>query len=103
MLPASRGGQVRRVLLHVPVEGVDEDRERQVALQLRGGAGEHQVAARVRPDRQLLEQRGLADPRLAGHRDHRRARPDRAGEGLRERELRRAPDEVLGNGHLSPP
>ena len=48
----------------VLVEGVDEDRERQVSLELRSRAGEHEQPPRVRPRGELGEQTGLPDPRL---------------------------------------
>jgi hypothetical protein len=49
----------------VRVERVGPDREREVALELRGGAGEHEAAAPLRPPAQLGQQPRLADPRLA--------------------------------------
>jgi hypothetical protein len=49
----------------VLVEGVDEDPERQVALQLGRAAAEDGAPARVRALGQLGQQAGLADPRLA--------------------------------------
>ncbi len=83
----------------VLVERVDEDPERQIALELRRGAGEHQVAAPVGARGELGEQARLADARLPDE-------LDRAGEALLEIrqdlvehvELRGTPDEFLRRG-----
>ena len=59
----------------VLVERVHEDRKRQVALELRGRAGEHQMSPRFRSRRELREEARLADPRLPDQL-HRRGTPD---------------------------
>ena len=81
----------------VLVEGVDEDPERQIPLELRRGAGEDELTAPVGALRELGEQARLADAGLADE-------LDRAGEALLEIceqlvervELRGTPDELLG-------
>ena len=57
----------------VLVEGVDEQPERQVALELRRAAGEHQHAAGVGALAQLGEQPALADPGLTDDLDGKEA------------------------------
>ena len=85
----------------VLVERVDEDPERQVALQLGRAAAEDRAAAGVGALGQLGQQAGLADPRLAL--DHERSRPTVAqlAEGAIDRfQFGGAPDEVVGDlGH----
>ena len=55
--------------LGVLVERIDEDPERQVALELGRGAGEHELAARFGAIGELGQQPGLADAGLADDRD----------------------------------
>ncbi len=71
-----RDGEVRHQLgvaqllgRDVRVERFDPDAVGEVALELRGGAREHDVAPVVRAPAQLGEQPCLADPRLALDRD----------------------------------
>src|SRR6266404_6845491 len=52
--------------LQVIVEGIDEDRERQIPLELRTRAGQHEQVACIAALSKLGEQPALADPRLAG-------------------------------------
>ena len=56
----------------IGVEGVDPDPEREIALELRGRAREHHIAALVGLPPQLGQQPGLADPRFALDRQARR-------------------------------
>ena len=56
----------------VLVEGVDEDPERQVALQLGCAAAQNDAAAGVGALGELGQQAGLADPRLALDRERHR-------------------------------
>ena len=88
--------------LDVLVERVDEHPERQVALQLGGAPGEHELPPLVRARGQLAEQAGLADPGLADQFQGSRAAPPEPVERLVERrQLGGAPDEVLGKrGHV---
>jgi hypothetical protein len=60
---------VRIECLEVGIEGVDDQTERQLAFHLRCPAAEHQAPAPLGAARELSKQRGLADPRLAGHDD----------------------------------
>jgi hypothetical protein len=83
---------------HVVVERVDEDRERQVLLELGGAPGQHEPAAGVGAGRQLGEQPGLADAGVAG--EQQRGRPvarDPGQRGVDRVQLGRAPDEVTGD------
>ena len=61
--------------LHVLVQGVDEDAERHLVLQLGCAAGEHEHPAPVRARLELREQACLADPRLAGQLERPRLAP----------------------------
>ncbi len=92
----------RRQALDVLVERVDEHPERQVALQLGGAPGKHELPPLVRARGQLAEQAGLADPGLADQFQGSRAAPPEPVERLVERrQLGGAPDEVLGKrGHV---
>ena len=85
----------------VLVEGVDEDPERQLLLELRRRARQHEVIAFVRASRKLREEPRLADPRLADELDHGRRPLVELRQGAVERfELRSAPHELLGHlGH----
>jgi hypothetical protein len=65
--------QIRHLRRHVCVEGVDPDAERNVALELRSRAGEHEMPAGLGALPQLVEEPRLADPRLALDGDARRA------------------------------
>ena len=81
----------------VLVEGVDEDPERQIPLELRRGACEDELTAPVDALRELGEQAGLADAGLADELDRAREALLEIGEQLVERvELRGTPDELLG-------
>ena len=57
------------VAREMAVEGVDKEREWQVALELGGAPGEHQVAAFLGAGRELREQARLADSRLSAQPD----------------------------------
>ena len=89
--------------LDVLVERVDEDPERQVALELGRGAGEHQLPARVGASARARRAGGSCRCR-ARQPARRPRRPPCSSpvEGLIERvELRGAPDELLGRlGHV---
>ena len=88
--------------LHVFVERVHEDPERQVALELRGGTAEDELPTLVRSRSELGEQARLPDPRLSNELDGRGAAAlEIREEALERAELRGAPDEMLGNGHRS--
>jgi hypothetical protein len=88
--------------MNVFVERVDEEREGEVTLELRGGAGEDELAARVGTRRELREQTGLADARLSCQLDRQRLAPVEFREETVERaEFRGAPDEMLGRGQMS--
>jgi hypothetical protein len=52
--------------LQVIVEGIDEDREREVPLELRTGPGQYEQVACIAALTELGEQPALADSRLAG-------------------------------------
>jgi hypothetical protein len=85
---------------HVLVEGIDEDRERQVSLELRSRAEEHERPLRIRPGGELGEQAGLPDPRLPDELD--RSGLIELPEYLIEQfELFGSPDEMLvTQGHF---
>jgi hypothetical protein len=86
----------------VLVKGVDEDPERQVALILGPGAGEHDVPARVRAPRELRQQAALADPGGADDLDGRGHAALRACKrGVECHELRASADECR-SGEQSP-
>ena len=70
--------------VEVVVERVDEDRERQLALELRGAAGEHELPAPVGALGQLREHARLADAGLAHQLQGARPPPLELGEGLVE-------------------
>ena len=81
----------------IGVEGVDPDPERKIALELRGRAREHHVAALLGLPPQLGQQPGLADPRFALDRQARRRSLPQIIEHLPEPfELRPSPDRLLG-------
>ena len=88
--------------LEVGVEGVDDQAERQLALELGGAALEHEAAARLGASNQLAQQVGLADPRLAAEDDEpRRPRARLVEQPGEERRLGVAPHEPLGRvGHV---
>ena len=78
----SHGGQhrceLREVLIVQPawwlaremaVEGVDQEREWEIALELASAPGEHQVTAFLRSRRELREQARFADSRLSAQPD----------------------------------
>ena len=64
-------------------ERVLPDAERQLALELRRAAVEHEVPALAGALAELVEQPRLADPALAGERDHRAAGGARAARARR--------------------
>src|SRR5207253_11198950 len=79
------------------VERIHEDRERQVSLELRRGAHEDESPARVGATGELVEQTGLADPRLPYELDRGRASLIDVGEDMIQRtELLGAAHEVVG-------
>ena len=72
----------------VRLERVDPDGERQVDLVLRGTTGHDDGAPVGRPEPELLQQPGLADPRLAGHDERgRAARPEIVEDAVEDAEL----------------
>ena len=62
---AMEGARVER--LEVFVEGVDDQAERQLTLELGRAPPQRQAATLLGPDQQLVQERRLADPRLARH------------------------------------
>jgi hypothetical protein len=84
--------QARDVL----VQGIDEDGQRYVTLEFRRCPGQSEVPARRGAGDELLEQSGLADPRLAHHLDGARMPAIEAVQGtLEHTEFVITPDEVL--------
>ena len=81
-----------REAAHVLVERVDEDPERQVALELGRAARQHEAAAVVGHRLELRQQPRLADARLAHELDRARAALERIFEHA---QLLRTPDELL--------
>ena len=95
---------MRLQALQVLVEGVHEDGEGQLALELGGGPAEDQVPVPVGARRDLREQPRLPDARLADHLDRRGAATAKTAEHVVERAERLGtPNEVLGNGHQGDP
>jgi hypothetical protein len=97
------GGQpIRSEASHVLVERIDEDRERQVALELGGRAREDEVVSGIGANRQLGQEARLADARLADEQDRGRATLIELGQdSIQRAQLLRAPDEVVGSqGHF---
>ena len=95
---AAERARVQR--LEVLVQGVDEEAEGELALELRGAPVEGQAAAVLRPRERLGQQGGLPDPGLA--RDERESRRARIGLVQERREavqLAVTADEGLGSGH----
>jgi hypothetical protein len=79
----------------IRIERIDEDTERNFALELRGPPGEDVVLALVGARRDLRHQARLADPRLAHHLKHRRsARFEPIQRSLQERKLGSATNEL---------
>ena len=100
-LLAERREQLRVQAGDELVEGVDEDPERQVALELGGAPREDGAAAGVGAPAQLGQQPGLADPRLALDRERGGPAIPQLAEGAIDRlQFGGAPDEMLGDfGH----
>jgi hypothetical protein len=87
--------------LDVLVKRVDEHPERQVALQLRGRAGQHEAIPGVCTRGELGEQAGLADTGLPDELERTSTAFLEFVEEVVERvELGGPSDEVLGNGHV---
>src|SRR5215217_1162476 len=85
--------------LDVLVEGVDEDGERQVALELRRPSRQDEQPAAVRPRAQLGEQARLADAWFARQLERAGASALEFDERLlQQAEFGGASDELLGNG-----
>src|SRR5215203_1448389 len=85
--------------LDVLVEGVDEDGERQVALELRRAARQDEQAAPVRARAQLGQQAGLADAWFPRQLERARTSVLELDERLlQQAEFGGAPDELLGKG-----
>jgi hypothetical protein len=79
---------------HVVVERVDEQPERQLALELGGAPGQHELPALVGARGQLGEQTSLAHARLPEQREHAWTSPPELGERVLQRlQLAGAPDE----------
>ena len=70
----------------VLVERIDQDPERQVGFEFRGGSRQHEVAKRVGPSSQLGEEAGLADPEFAPHLQRGRPALTELGKGVIDRE-----------------
>ncbi len=89
---------------HVLVERVDEEREREIALQLGCRAREDEISLGVRPCAELGEEPCLADARLADEQNSDRAPPIELGpDSIQRAELLRTADEVAGLcAHFSP-
>ena len=87
--------------LEVLVERVDEHPERQVRLQLRAAAGEHDVAERVAAAGKLAEQARLPHSRLAAELQRTKLPPLEVGERISDHaEFSGTPDELVGRlGH----
>src|SRR4051812_798266 len=82
----------------VLVECIHEEPEGQVELELGRAPGKHDTAARVAAPRQLSQQPGLADPRLADQHERHRFTALEPGDGAVQRtQLRGAPNEVLND------
>ena len=82
----------------VVVERVEEYAEGQVALELGGTAGEHQMSAFLGARAQLGEEAGLADPGLPNHCDNRSGSPRHGVQHALERlEFGVAPDQMGGD------
>jgi hypothetical protein len=80
-------------------EGVLDDAERDRGLELDRGAAHHAVARGGGASAQRVQERRLADPRLAAHHeDVGRSRPEGVDEGRQAAQLHVAADE-LGCGH----
>src|SRR6185436_15923842 len=75
------------------VQHVDPEAERQVALELRAAAAQHEAAALLASGRELLQQARLADARLAAHRHEARGAAQRLQLPAHGRELAAAADE----------
>jgi hypothetical protein len=58
--------------LEVGVQGIHEDGEGQVSLELRRRPGEDEVPAQIRADGELAEEASLADPRFTRQLEHAR-------------------------------
>ncbi len=87
----------------VVVQRVDEDRERQVPLQLRRGAGQDQLPGRLRAGSQFPQQPRLADPGLARQLDRARPAPAEASQNLVDGpQFIGAPDQVHGKHDTFP-
>ena len=83
--------------LHVVVERVGEDAEREVALELGGASREHEQPALLAARLERVEQAGLADAGLADDGQGAGAPPLQPDQRVVDgRELSRSPDELLG-------
>ena len=100
---AERVQAVRLESPDVLVERVDEDPEREIALELGGGPAEDEVSARVRASAGFGQQAGLPDARFADQRQRCRRRSVRQPDERGVDDVARlgAPNEVLASGgHL---
>src|SRR5205823_6136980 len=85
----------RRQTTDVVVQRVDEHMKRELALQFRRRAREHELTSGVRAPRELAEEPRLADPRLTDQRSGGRiAAIELPEDALESVELRGAPDEL---------
>lgn len=82
----------------VVVQRIEENREREAALELRCRSPENQVAPGLGPSGELLEEPGLADPRLPRQLDRApMASVELVQDPLERTKLIRTPDQVPGN------
>ena len=81
----------------VLVERIHENRERQIPLELRCRAGEHEPSQRIRAGRELCEQTGFPDSRLPHELDRGPTTLIDLGEGpIEDAKLLGAPHEMVG-------
>ncbi len=93
----ARRDELRVDSSQVLVERVDEEREREIALQLGCRAREDEISLGVRPCAELGEEPRLADARLADEQNSDRALPIELGQdSIQRAELLRTADEVAG-------
>jgi hypothetical protein len=97
------GEAVRGEPSQVLVDCVDENRERQIALELRRRACEDEVSSGICASGELGQETRLADARLADEQDCVRAALIEFGQdSIEQAQFLGAPDEVVGmEGHFS--
>jgi hypothetical protein len=90
------GETIRSEPSQVLVERVDEDRERQIALELGRRAQKDEVSLRIRASGELGEEARLSDARLADEQDRGRPSPIELGQdSIQRAQLLGAPDEMV--------